>query len=61
MLLGWYPKTTLDLNEASRTEKRNKFGGFKYVYPKDSMGEMKQWFYAAIASWLPAARILYWT
>ena len=61
VLLGWYPKTTLDLDEANRTEKRNKFGGFKYVYPKDSMGEMKQWFYAAIACWLPTARILYWT
>ncbi len=45
VLLGWYPKTTLDLREEARTEKRNKFGGFKYVYPKDSMGEMKAWFY----------------
>ncbi len=61
VLLGWYPKTTLDLKEENRTEKRNKFGGFKYVYPKDSMGEMKSWFYGAIAAVLPAAKILYWT
>ncbi len=61
VLLSWYPKTTLDLREEARTEKRNKFGGFKYVYPKDSMGEMKQWFYAAIGKLLPAAKILYWT
>ncbi len=61
VLLGWYPKTTLDLREEARTEKRNKFGGFKYVYPKDSMGEMKAWFYEAIGLVLPHAKILYWT
>ena len=61
VLLGWYPKTTLDLAEENRTEKRNKFGGFKYVYPKDSMAEMRAWFQDEIASTLPAARILYWT
>ncbi len=61
VLLNWYPKTTLDLREEARTEKRNKFGGFKYVYPKDSMAEMKSWFYEALAAVLPTARILYWT
>ena len=61
VLLGWYPRTTLDLREESRAEKRTKFGGFKYVYPKDSMGEMKAWFYEAIGAVLPAAKILYWT
>lgn len=61
VLLGWYPKTTLDLEEANRTEKRNKFGGFKYVYPKDSMGAMKAWFYQTIGEILPTAKILYWT
>ena len=44
VLLGWYPKTTLDMDEATRSEKRNKFGGFKYVYPKDSMAEMRAFF-----------------
>ena len=61
VLLGWYPKTTLDLREEARTEKRNKFGGFKYVYPKDSMAEMKEWFERTIAEVLAGARILYWT
>ena len=61
VLLGWYPKTTMDLREEARTEKRNKFGGFKYVYPKDSMAEMKQWFYEAIRQVLPMAKVLYWT
>ena len=61
VLLGWYPKTTLDLREEARTEKRTKFGGFKYVYPKDSMGEMKAWFEETIGEVLVGARILYWT
>ena len=61
VLLSWYPKTTLDLAEENRTQKRTKFGGFKYVYPKDPMREMRSWFEAAIARTLPAARILYWT
>ena len=61
VLLSWYPKTTLDLDEQNRTQKRNKFGGFKYVYPKDPMREMRDWFEAAIPQILPAARILYWT
>ena len=61
VLLSWYPKTTLDLAEANRTQKRTKFGGFKYVYPKDPMREMRTWFETALAQTLPAARILYWT
>ena len=61
VLLGWYPKTTLDLKEEGRTEKRTKFGGFKYVYPKESMAEMRAWFEDALRELLPTARILYWT
>ncbi len=61
VLLSWYPKTTLDLDEANRTQKRTKFGGFKYVYPKDPMREMRDWFGTSLAEILPAARILYWT
>ncbi len=61
VLIGWYPKTTLDLREEARTQKRTKFGGFKYVYPKDSMGEMRMFFQEMIATHLPEAKILYWT
>ena len=61
VLLGWYPKTTLDLDEASRSQKRTRFGGFKYVYPKDPMAGMRRFFEDAIATHLPACRILYWT
>jgi len=61
VLLGWYPKTTLDLDEKTRAEKRTKFGGFKYVYPKDTMGQMRAFFERTLAEKVPAARILYWT
>ena len=61
VLIGWYPKTTLDLREEARTQKRTKFGGFKYVYPKDSMGEMREWIEGTISQRLPMARVLYWT
>ena len=61
VLLSWYPKTTLDLREEVRTQKRTKFGGFKYVYPKDPMREMREWFEGEIGRVLPMARILYWT
>ena len=61
VLLSWYPRTTLDLREDTRMEKRTKFGGFKYVYPKDAMGEMRAFFEGTLAAVLPSVRVLYWT
>ncbi len=61
VLLGWYPKTTLDLDEQARAEKRTKFGGFKYVYPKDTMGELRAFLQGELSRALPFARVLYWT
>ncbi len=61
VLLGWYPKTTLDMSEETRTCKLNKFGTFKYVYPKSAMSELKSFFSEALARILPSAKVLYWT
>ena len=61
VLVGWYPKSTLDMEEATRAEKRNKFGGFKYVYPKNAMGEMRAFLEGKLHEVLPTARVLYWT
>ncbi|OON67146.1 spore photoproduct lyase family protein [Hymenobacter sp. CRA2] len=61
VLLQWYPNTSLDLDEAARAVKRNKFGGLKYVYPPDEMRAMKQFFYAEWQQRFPQAPILYWT
>jgi spore photoproduct lyase len=61
ILLGWYPATKLEMDESVRTAKRNKFGGTKYVYPKETMAEMRSWFLAELDRVLPDAQFLYWT
>jgi spore photoproduct lyase len=61
VLLEWYPKTKLEMDEGRRRQKRNKFGGTKYVYPKSTMGEMRTWFADALVRHLPGAQLLYWT
>ena len=61
VLLNWYPKTPLEMDESKRKEKRTKFGSLKYVYPSDQMKQLRQGVEAALAENLPMARILYWT
>ncbi len=61
VLLNWYPKTTLEMNEEVRTRKLNKFGTFKYIYPKQPMTELKAFFDDSLRRILPQARVLYWT
>ena len=61
ILLDWYPKTVLDFDEESRSRKFNKFGGHKYVYPKDRMTELKDWFREEIDRRFPEAEVLYFT
>ena len=59
--MGWYPRTKLEMDESQRTQKRGKFGGVKFVYPKDVMAELRGWFEREIARRLPDCRVLYWT
>ncbi len=61
VLLGWYPRTKLEMEEDRRRQKRGKFGAVKYVYPAPVMAELRSWFEAALAERLPQARVLYWT
>ena len=61
VLLQWYPNTSLEMDEATRAEKRNKFGGTKYVYRPEEMKEMKSFFYTEWQKRFPNAPILYWT
>ena len=61
VLNEWYRASSLDMNEHGRVEKRTKFGAVKYVYPKELMKEMREFFESAIAQYLPGARVLYWT
>ncbi|ADI13423.1 Radical SAM domain protein [Truepera radiovictrix DSM 17093] len=61
VLLDWYPNTALDMDEQTRAVKRNKFGGLKYVYGKDTMSELRGFFETELARRFPQARVLYWT
>ncbi|WP_445255527.1 radical SAM protein [Nocardioides aurantiacus] len=61
VLTGWYPRTTLEMDEARRAVKRGKFGTTKHVYPKDVMAELWRWFETELATRLPGCRVLYWT
>ena len=61
VLLDWYPRTKLEMDETARARKFGKYGSTKYVYPKDTMAELRTWFASALQRSLPQARLLYWT
>ena len=61
VLQTWYPNSKLDLEETNRSQKRNKFGGVKYVYDRDTMVELKEFIQTQITTKFPQAQILYWT
>jgi len=61
VLLGWYPRTRLEMDEDLRRAKRGRFGAVKHVYPAPVMAELRGWFTTALHDRLPAARVLYWT
>ncbi|WP_345952577.1 spore photoproduct lyase family protein [Mucilaginibacter sp. PAMB04168] len=61
ILMSWYPNTGLDMEESTRSTKRNKFGGIKYVYTREQMGYLKSFFEHEINTRFPQAKILYWT
>ncbi len=61
VLQTWYPNSKLDLSNENRSQKRNKFGGVKYVYERDTMNELKDFIQTEIDTRFPKAKILYWT
>ncbi len=61
VLEGWYPASTLEMDDDVRALKRTRFGGRKHVYPAPVMRELREWFADALAERLPAGRLLYWT
>ncbi len=61
VLQTWYPHSKLDMDEDKRSQKRNKFGGVKYVYDSQTMRELRQFFETAIQRRYPRAKLLYWT
>jgi spore photoproduct lyase len=61
VLQTWYPQSKLDMDEEKRSQKRNKFGGVKYVYDSTTMKELRRFFESEIQRRYPQAQMLYWT
>lgn len=61
VLLGWYPGTSLEMDEAKRARKTTLFGSAKFVYPAAIMRGLRDHLERACAVRLPGARVLYWT
>jgi spore photoproduct lyase len=60
-ILQRFPGTKLDMDEATRTLKWGKFGRFKYVYPKETAKEIKEYISGLIRERFPQAVIEYFT
>ncbi len=61
VLDGWYPGSSLEMDEAARSRKTTKFGSVKWVFPKEQMAEMRASLSASLQRHLPQTRLLYWT
>jgi spore photoproduct lyase len=61
VLQGWYPGSSLEMDDALRSRKTTKFGSVKFVLPRERMTEMRAVMEASVARHLPIARVLYWT
>jgi len=58
-ILSVFPQTSLDMDENRRRFKYGQFGYGKYVYPPDTMAELKEFFTAQANQVSDQARILY--
>lgn len=58
-ILEIFPDTSIPMDEEKRKFKYGQFGYGKYVYPQDTMEEMKNFFYDCIKKYIPAAKIDY--
>lgn len=58
-ILEIFPETTLPMTDEDRKFKYGQFGYGKYVYPKESMDEMKEFFLTEIKDVFPDSTIKY--
>lgn len=58
-ILEVFPDTTLPMEEEKRQYKFGQFGYGKYVYPKETMEEIKEFFYREIGTYFPQGKIEY--
>lgn len=56
-----FPNTKLDMDESGRVLKWGKFGRFKYVYPKETANDIKEYISLKIKENFPEAVIEYFT
>ncbi|HYN29731.1 MAG TPA: hypothetical protein VES95_07670 [Dermatophilaceae bacterium] len=61
VLLGWYPRTRLEMDEDLRRQKQGRFETVDHVYPAPVMAELTAFFRAEVPDRLPGARLLYTT
>jgi len=54
-----YPDSTLPMNEEERQYRYGQFGYGKYLYPKETMSEIKDFFQETIANYFPNGEIAY--
>lgn len=58
-ILGIYPETTLPMDESQRKFKFGQFGYGKYIYPPETMAEIKAFFTAGLQNYFPGAALDY--
>lgn len=58
-ILEVFPRTKLPMDEKQRVFKYGQFGYGKYIYPKEKMDEMKNFFDEKIREIFPQSKILY--
>ena len=58
-ILNIFPQTTLDMNEEGRKFKFGQFGYGKFVYEKEQLAQMKEFFKNNIEKYFENAKILY--
>lgn len=59
LILSVFPQTGLDMDETRRRFKYGQFGYGKYIYPPDTMAELKEFFTAQANRVSDQARVLY--
>lgn len=58
-ILQVFPETTLPMNEENRSYKYGQFGYGKYIYNKEQVNDMKDFFWQTITNYFPESKILY--
>ncbi|GAB6181908.1 spore photoproduct lyase [Desulfotomaculum defluvii] len=54
-----FPQSQLDMKEETRQFKYGQFGYGKYVYPKESMAEVKEFINSMVGRYFPSAKVEY--